>query len=75
MSRERIIFEGEPDNLVIAARAAKWLLARPNQKDAIVAYGEGPQEVVFYVKRNKASILVYQDKRALASGQREPGSP
>lgn len=64
MGRERIIFEGEPDNLIIAARAAKWLLARPTQRDAIVAYGEGSQEVVFYVKRNKASISVLQDTRA-----------
>ena len=64
MSRERIIFEGDPDNLVLASRAAKWLLTRPAQKDAILAYGEGPQEVVFYVKRNKASILVYQDTRS-----------
>ena len=67
MSRARIIFEVEPDNLVIAARAAKWILARPTQKDGILAYGEGPQEVVFYVKRNKASILVYQDTRSAVS--------
>lgn len=63
MSRERIIFEGDPDNLVLAARASKWLIARPQQVDAILSYGEGKQEVVFYVKRNKASIRVYQDTR------------
>jgi hypothetical protein len=66
MARERIIFEGEPDNLIFASRASKWLLARPKQKDAILAYGEGAQEVVFYVKRNKASILIYQDTRSSA---------
>lgn len=71
MSRERIIFEGDPVNLYFAGRAAKWLLERPVQKDAILAYGEGTQEVVFYVKRNKASILVYQDKRSVPVGREQ----
>jgi hypothetical protein len=58
---ERIIIECVPENLVVAGRAARWLLDRPNHKDAIVAYGEGKNEVAFYVKRNKSSISVRQN--------------
>lgn len=48
----------EPDDAIIGVRAAKWLIAQPEtQKDAILVYGENPNEIVFYVKRNKASIL------------------
>lgn len=64
MSRERIIFEGDPDNFYLASRAARWLLARPKQADAILSYGDAPNEVVFYVKRNKASIRIFQDTRS-----------
>lgn len=44
-----------PDDMILAVRAAKWLIERPPQRDAILAYGGGPE---FYVKRNKASITV-----------------
>ena len=48
----------EPDDAIIGVRAAKWLISQPDtQKDAILVYGEKPNEIVFYVKRNKASIL------------------
>ena len=57
----KIIFDCHPDNLVTATRAAKWLLERPDQKDAIVAYGEGKNKVVFYVKRNKESISIREN--------------
>jgi hypothetical protein len=57
----RVILDCHPDNFVLATRAAKWLLDRPAQKDAIVAYGEGGQEVAFYVKRNKESISIRED--------------
>lgn len=41
----------------VAVSAAIWLLAQPpEQKDAILVYGEHPNELVFYVKRNKESI-------------------
>jgi hypothetical protein len=57
----RMIFDCHPDNLITAIRAAKWLLGRPNQKDAILAYGEGDGEVAFYVKRNKESISIREN--------------
>ena len=57
----RVILDCHPDNFILATRAAKWLLARPEQKDAIVAYGEGEQEVNFYVKRNKESITIREN--------------
>lgn len=48
----------EPDDAVIGVRAARWLIDQPDtQKDAILVYGDKPNEIVFYVKRNKASIL------------------
>jgi hypothetical protein len=55
---ERIIFlKIELDDMVLAVRAAKWLLANTN-KDAIIKYGEGSNSKHFYVRRNKASITV-----------------
>lgn len=57
----RIIIECEPDHFVLGVRAAKWLIERPGQKDAIVAYGEGAKEVAFYIKRNKSSISIRQN--------------
>lgn len=59
----KIIFNCHPDNLTTATRAAKWLLARPEQKDAIMAYGEGKNEVAFYVKRNKESITIWENHK------------
>jgi hypothetical protein len=56
----RIIFlDVEPDDMILAVRAAKWLLERSN-KDAILAYGEGDDKDLkhFYARRNKASITV-----------------
>ena len=57
----RVIMDCHPDNLLTAVRAAKWLLERPEQKDAILAYGEGKSEVAFYVKRNKGSISIREN--------------
>lgn len=57
----RVILDCHPDNFLLATRAAKWLLARPEQKDAIIAYGEGKDEVAFYAKRNKDSISIREN--------------
>jgi hypothetical protein len=57
----RIIFEGDPSNLILAGRAVKWLMDRPESKDALLAYGD-KEEVVLFAKRNKASISIYQQK-------------
>jgi len=57
----RMIFDCHPDNLILATRAAKWLLERLAQKDALVAYGDGSGEVTFYVKRNKDSISIREN--------------
>lgn len=46
------------DDLMLAQRAAAWLLAKPDQKDAIIAYGESGRQEHFYVRRNKSSITV-----------------
>mgnify|MGYP001616136585 CR=1 FL=1 len=60
----RVIFlDVEPDNLMLATRAARWLLGKPDQKDAILAYGEGVLTTDFYVRRNKASVTVRRCKR------------
>lgn len=58
MSELKIILSHvTPEDAVIGVRAAKWLIEQPTtQKDAILVYGEKPNEIVFYVKRNKASI-------------------
>lgn len=54
----KVILDCHPDNFIQATRAAKWLLERPIQKDAVVAYGEGTNKVAFYVRRNKESISI-----------------
>lgn len=56
----RLIFKDvDLDDLILAARAIKWLAAAPStQKAAILAYGEEPNQKAFYVCRNKASITV-----------------
>jgi hypothetical protein len=59
MSDETIIFRRVPPaDMVLAVRAAKWMLERPERKDAILAYGEGRNVKDFYARRNKASITV-----------------
>lgn len=61
-TRQKFIILCEPDNLILAQRAAKFMLTRPDYVgDAVLAYGEGTQQVVFYARRNKASISVRQD--------------
>jgi hypothetical protein len=59
MSAKKIILKDvDPDDWVLAIRAAKWLMGQ-FQKDAILAYGESDDALKhFYVKRNKASITV-----------------
>jgi len=55
-----IIKDVNPDDWILAIRAARWLLDLPDTKDSILAYGEGLDEQLkhFYVKRNKTSITV-----------------
>ena len=57
----KVILDCHPDNMVTAVRAARWLLERPDQKDAVITYGEGKSEVAFYVKRNKESISIREN--------------
>lgn len=52
-----------PDEWILGIRAAKALLARPESKDAIIAYGDGETRD-FYVKRNKSSITVRSCSRS-----------
>jgi hypothetical protein len=43
----------------VAIRAARWLLDRPDQKDAVLVFGPyGEDKMCFYVVRNKSSITV-----------------
>ena len=58
----RFIFVCDYGNLILAQRAAKFMVDRPQQKDAVVAYGEGKDQIHFYARRNKASITVRQDQ-------------
>lgn len=64
---QRMIFDVQPDNLITAGRAARWLLERPEQVDAILAYGEGKNEVSFYVRRNRASISIREQPSSIPS--------
>jgi hypothetical protein len=54
-----IIKDVAPVDWGLAIRAARWLLDRPDSKDATLAYGEvGCGLAHFYAKRNKSSITV-----------------
>lgn len=62
----RLIIHGSPENFIVAVRAATWLInAGPERRDGVVAYGDGPVTLNFYVKRNgSGSITVREIKRA-----------
>lgn len=57
----RVILDCHPDSFILATRAAKWLLDRPEKRGAIIAFGEGKHEVSFHVKRTKDSISVREN--------------
>ena len=59
-----ILHDIDPDDWMLGIRAGKWLEGKPEQKDAIIAYGEGADTKDFFVKRNKRSITVRPRKRA-----------
>jgi hypothetical protein len=55
----------EPENFILAVRAAKSLLdSHPEAKDIVVSFENGAD---FYVKRNKAGLTV-SDCTALREG-------
>jgi hypothetical protein len=57
--RSRIIFlDVPPADMDCAVRAAKWIIDRPQYKNAINCYGKGDDERCFYMQRNKASITI-----------------
>lgn len=46
-------------DFVLAGRAVRWLEERPDVRDTIISFGDGPDdERLFYVRRNKSSIAV-----------------
>lgn len=64
----KIILSGiTADDAIIATRAALWLLDQPEtQKDAILVYGDPPNEIDMYVRRNKTSITARRCKKEMA---------
>lgn len=67
--RQKFIFVCHPDNLILAQRAAKWLLERPAQDDAVIAYGEGLAETTFYIMLIR---LTHTNPRASVSSLGKP---
>lgn len=57
-----ILKDIEPDDFILAIRAARWMLVEIEEdvfrKDAILSYGEDSKRRNFYVCRNKASVTV-----------------
>ena len=51
-----ILSADKEDDLILALRAAKFLMNHPDRKDAILMYGEEPT-TDFYVRRGKAAII------------------
>ena len=54
----RLIIHALEENLILAVRAAKAL--EPGRKDMIVKF---ENETVFYIRRNKRSITVWQEAK------------
>lgn len=57
----RTIIMCAPDHYILAVRAAKYLLDRPDRKDAWLEYGEDAA-VSMYAKRLPKSVKVVQVK-------------
>jgi hypothetical protein len=67
MTTEKVIIHASRDNLYLAARAARSVLAStyewPSDGIAVLQYVGGPEEepvACFAVKRNKGSITVWE---------------
>lgn len=59
MNTKIIFLNIAPEDFVLASRAARYQLDRPDGGNStILAYGEGADQKHFFVKRNKASITV-----------------
>ena len=57
---QKLTIYAEPDNFILAVRAAKSLAQHPDSKDMIVSFEDGSY---FYVKRNKAGVTVKQEPK------------
>jgi hypothetical protein len=65
MTMPRFTLTCSPDEMIVAARAAKYAATEMPGQDAIVIYGRNAlDEVTFYVKRTKAGFSVRQIKSA-----------
>lgn len=59
--RHRIILNiKNMENVTLAARAARYLIDKPESTDALLDYGDG--QVLIYARRNKASISVWEQE-------------
>ena len=66
-----ILKDIEFDDFNMACRAARWLLLRPDKRDAIITVADGFD---FYARRNKASITV-RSLRTPNTDDRPTGKP
>jgi hypothetical protein len=57
----KVTIYADPDDFILAVRAAKSMLDHPNAKTSIVAFENGSD---FFVKRNKAGLTVSECRRA-----------
>ena len=53
-----ILNDIEPADFILAGRAVRFLVDRPERKDALLQYGEVGQGLTLYVCRRIASIAV-----------------
>lgn len=51
----KLIVHAEPEDFILAVRAAKWLVKEGKNPDVLLCF-EGGRD--FYVRRNKASVTV-----------------
>lgn len=60
---ERIILHLINDSGTLAVRAARYLMERPERKDAMLSYGDSNDAPAFYVKRGLKSVTVWEQPR------------
>jgi hypothetical protein len=66
----KVTIYADPDDFILAVRAAKSMLDHPNAKTIIVAFEDGSD---FLVKRNKAGLTVSEAHRAAPSNPADKG--
>ena len=57
------VYQCAPEDYALVARVLQYAQSNMPHKDAILAYGDAPNEKSFYVRRNKAGFSIWKITR------------